>query len=82
MLCTVRQRAHDGTTQLTLRCVMKEYLGLFFSQSRRFSWYFEPWPLTSAATARMNVSVTAAASSSESFLLEGLRDRLRGLRLS
>lgn len=66
--------------QPTLRSVRKAYFGLFRSHSLRFSAYLWPWPFTSAATARMKVSVMPDSSSPRR--LEELPDRRRGLLLS
>jgi len=48
---------------LTSRFNKKLYFGLFFSNSLSAFSYSPSWPFTSVATARMNVSVTASASS-------------------
>lgn len=68
----------SGSKTPTSRRNMKLYFELFFSRSLSIRSYTNPWPLTSAATALIKVSVM---SSSSRALRTGLKERLRGDRL-
>lgn len=67
--------------RLTRLLVRKLYLGLLSSRSFRLLSYLAPCPLTSAATARIKVSVTASSSGVRRPASTGERSRRRGDRL-